>query len=107
MKEKLILRNEDITEVIIGIPEDHRHLRAVIKTKLGKTIIIHEASLANMVRAYITVKTHPVKKAVRLIGREITAERKGEYAHYQLLEEEGSNDLPGLLAGYLEEDKLL
>ncbi len=44
------------------------------------------ATIANLVRAYIGVKTHPRKAGVRLSGMKLD-ERKEGYAAWQLLEE--------------------
>ncbi len=45
-----------------------------------------EAAIANLVRAYIMVKTHPVKRKVTLKGKSLS-ERKDGYAEWQLVEE--------------------
>jgi hypothetical protein len=101
MEERLILRNEDIAEVLVGIPVGHHHLRAIVKTTRGKTIIMNEATLANIVRAYIGIKTHPLTNGVRLIGGRITGQKKG-YAAYQLIEEKGGEVPPAeLISNYL------
>jgi hypothetical protein len=48
--------------------------------------MFQEAAVANIVRAFITVKTHPQKISVRLKGRRLE-ERKPGYAEWQLIEE--------------------
>jgi hypothetical protein len=48
--------------------------------------VFQEATVANIVRAYITLKTDPVKASVRLRGKKL-AERKQGYAEWQLVEE--------------------
>lgn len=82
----MILRNEDIKELIVEIPEGHKHLRTTIILRDGTELIFQEATIANLVRAYTTVKTHPTIKKVNLKGKKI-AERKDGYAEWQLLEE--------------------
>lgn len=82
----MILRNEDIKELIVKIPEGHKHLRTTIILRDGTELIFQEATIANLVRAYTTVKTHPTIKKVNLKGKKI-AERKDGYAEWQLLEE--------------------
>lgn len=82
----MILRNEDIKELIVEISEGHKHLRTTIILRDGTELIFQEATIANLVRAYTTVKTHPTIKKVNLKGKKI-AERKDGYAEWQLLEE--------------------
>jgi hypothetical protein len=80
------IRNEDIKEVITEIPEGHKHIRTKIVLQDGTELIFQEAAIANLVRAYITIKTHPSKTSVSLKGRELQ-DRKPGYAEWQLLEE--------------------
>ena len=82
----MIVRNEDIKELIAEIPEGHKHLRTTIIFKDGSELTFQEAAIANLVRAYIAVKTHPSVTRVRLKGRNLS-ERKEGYAEWQLLEE--------------------
>ena len=86
-RNMLNVRNEDIEEVIVEIPEGHRHVRTTIRLMNGSEILFQEASMANIVRAFISLKTHPLKKAVRMRGRLLTEKKEG-YADWQLLEEE-------------------
>ena len=83
----MIIRNEDIKELIAEIPEGHRHLRTTIKLQDGTELVFQEAAVANIVRAYIRVRTHPLTKKVALKGKNL-AERKEGYAEWQLVEEE-------------------
>ncbi len=82
----MIVHNEDIKELIAEIPEGHKHLRTTIVLKDGTDFIFQEATIANLVRAYISVKTHPAKKKVVLRGKKL-GERKDGYAEWQLVEE--------------------
>ncbi len=82
----MIIRNEEIKELIAEIPEGHKHLRTTIILEDGTEFTFQEATIANLVRAYITVKTHPVTDRVRLKGGRLS-ERKEGYAEWQLLEE--------------------
>ena len=81
------IRNEDIRELIAEIPDGHAHLRITIVLHDGTEFTFNEATAANFVRAYVSVKTHPVKTRARLVGRKIT-EMKHGYANWQLIEEE-------------------
>lgn len=83
----MILRNEDIKEVIIETPEGHKHVRTTILLKNGEEIVMQEATVANMCRAFMTLKTHPTRKSIRLVGQRIIGdEKKKGYAEWQLLE---------------------
>ena len=90
MKNKRrILANADITEIVLAPPRGHQHLRATIKLYSGEEIILQEATVANLVRAYVGIKTHPKRRSYRLIGQELTeAETKKGFAAWQLLEKE-------------------
>ncbi|MBE0519709.1 hypothetical protein IBX35_01520 [Candidatus Bathyarchaeota archaeon] len=82
-----IIRNEDIEKVLIGVPKGHKHLRVCVKLKDNSVMILQEATIANILRAYVTVKTHPKIKAQELkmhvLGE--TSQKQG-YALHQLLE---------------------
>jgi hypothetical protein len=78
--------NEDIVEVSAEIPEGHRHIRTKVVFHDGTEFVFQEATIANIVRAYITLKTDPVKSSVILKGKKLT-ERKQGYAEWQLIEE--------------------
>ncbi len=83
----MLVPNEKIKELTVEIPEGHRHLRATILLEDGMEFIFHEAAIANLVRAYVTVKTHPTIRKTRLKTLRLT-ERKEGYAEWQLVEEE-------------------
>lgn len=80
------IRNEDIREVRVEVPEGHRHIRTRIILADGSEITLQEATVANIVRGYVTIKTHPQKTAVTLSGTRLM-EKKAGYAEWQLLEE--------------------
>lgn len=82
----MLVHNEDIKELTVEIPEGHRHLKATIIFQDGAEFVFQEATVANLVRAYITVKTHPVKKKITLKGARLPETKEG-YAEWQLLEE--------------------
>ncbi|MDT8421625.1 MAG: hypothetical protein RQ754_14455 [Desulfuromonadales bacterium] len=84
-----ILTNAEIAEIVLAPPPGHEHLRATITLHCGEEIILQEATVANLVRAYVSIKTHPKKEGVRLVGRELAGgERKKGFAEWQLLEKE-------------------
>ena len=88
-EEPRIFANADIREIVIAAPEGHKHLRTTITLHSGEALVLQEATVANLVRAYVEIKTHPRRRSVRLVGREVNAdERKKGFAAWQLLEEE-------------------
>jgi len=80
------IRNEDIREILVEIPEGHKHIRTKITLQDGSELVFQEAAVANIARAYITVKTHPQKESVKLKGAHVNGKKPG-YADWQLLEE--------------------
>ncbi|HTG82558.1 MAG TPA: hypothetical protein VL949_11480 [Geobacteraceae bacterium] len=83
----MIIKNEDIRRVVTEIPEGHRHMRTTVELADGSELIFQEAAIANIVRAFIRVKTHPVTRRV-VLQRMRLSERKADYAEWQLLEDE-------------------
>lgn len=83
----MVIRNEDVKEMVVEVPEGHKHLRAVILLGDGREFTFQEAAVASLVRAYITVKTHPTVNKVRLKGVKLE-NRKDGYADRQLVEDD-------------------
>ena len=79
--------NECVEEVVAGVPRGHRHLRLALRLRDGTVIILHEAAVAAIVRAYVDIVTHPKRRAVRLLSTRL-GDRKPGYAEWQLLEAE-------------------
>jgi len=79
-----VYRNEDVRRLIAFIPEGHTHIRLVVELK-DQTLILQEATVAAIVRAYVSVATHPLRRAVELRLTELE-ERKPLYARHQLVE---------------------
>ncbi len=82
----MIIKNEDIREIVMEVPEGHRHLRTIVILKDGTELVFQEATMAGLVRAYVSVKTHPTRSGVRLTGRKLSTRKEG-YAEWQLLED--------------------
>lgn len=82
----MVLRNEDVTRIMAEIPEGHRHLRTTLTLEDGTTVTFQEATVAALVRAYVAVKTDPLRSRVVLKGRKVPGRKEG-YAEWQLLEE--------------------
>ena len=81
----MIIRNEDIREVVLEVPEGHGHIRTTIRLKDGSEFVFQEAAIANIARAYVTVKTHPAKTEVRLRAEKLLRRKEG-FAGWQLIE---------------------
>jgi len=93
MNKIRIIRNEDVNRVLIGVPKGHKHLRISIELKNGLVLIFQEATIANILLAYTTVKTHPNIRAQELETKTLTANlQKDEYAVHQLLETPKKNE---------------
>jgi len=80
----VIISNEEIKSLTAEIPDGHRHLRTTIELHDGRMFTFQEATIANLVRAYIEVKTHPVTASVRYTGRNLSV-RKDGYVEWQLI----------------------
>lgn len=79
-----VLRNADVKRIVMFIPPSHEHVRMYIETDELR-LILQEATIAAIVRAYINIITHPRRKAIELLTTKIE-ERKRGYAEHQLLE---------------------
>jgi len=87
MNKIQLIRNEDVNRVLIGVPEGHKHLRICLELKNACTFVFQEATVANILRAYTTIKTHPNIRARELKMKTLTAKQLKEgYATHQLLE---------------------
>ena len=80
------IRNEDIREILVEIPGGHKHIRTKITLQDDTELEFQEEAVANIVRAFITVKTHPQKVSVKLTGKQLSQKKAG-YADWQLVEE--------------------
>jgi hypothetical protein len=88
----MIIANEEIKELLAEIPEGHKHLRTTITLHDGREFIFQEATIANLVRAYLTIKTHPQKTQTRLVGKRLSDKKDG-YADWQLIETDEGRDM--------------
>jgi hypothetical protein len=82
----VVLRNEEVAEIVAEIPAGHRHLRTTVTLADGSSITFQEATVAAIVRAYVAVKTHATRERVVLRGTRVEGRKRG-YAEWQLLEE--------------------
>ncbi len=67
------------------ILEGHKHIRVTLSLSDGTEITFQEATVANLIRAYIGIKTHPQETKIRFIGKRLDV-RKDGYADRQLME---------------------
>ncbi len=81
------IKNEDIERVLIGVPSGHKHVRMIFILKNKKCLVFSEATIANVLRGFILVKTHPSISAIELKGVKLE-KRKHGFAEYQLIEVE-------------------
>lgn len=82
----MMYTNNDIKELITEIPEGHKHIRTTIIMQDGTSMTFQEATVANLVRAFISIKTHPQLKKIVLRGKNLD-DRKEGYAEWQLIED--------------------
>lgn len=79
-------RNSDVERVVGLVPEGHVHLRLIIEFR-DQVIVLHEATVAAIVRAYVDVVTHPTRRAVELVRTSVErGAGKPGYARDQLIE---------------------
>lgn len=88
-----VVKNCDVEGVLYAVPKGHRHYRLVVFLGNGRVLVFSEAFVANIVRAYVTVHTHPAKGAVEMRRFVLPeGERKEGYAECQLLEVKEDED---------------
>ena len=87
----MYIKNEDVRRVLLGVPRGHKHLRLALELRDGRVMIFSEATVASIVRAFVTLYTHPSLRALELAGSPVE-DRKPGYAEYQLLETSKSPD---------------
>lgn len=91
-KPTKVYRNSDVVRIVGLIPEGHSHIRVIIEFN-DQVIVLQEATVAAITRAYINIKTHPSKKAVELVGSKLSrSSRKAGYAEHQLIESSKAED---------------
>ena len=81
-----VYRNEDVERIAAFIPRGHMHTRLILVLK-DQVIVLQEATVAAIVRAYASVALHPSRRAVELERRRLAkGERKPLFAEHQLVE---------------------
>ncbi len=104
-----IIRNEDMEKALLGVPKGHKHLRICMRLNSGTTLIFQEATIANISRAYVTLKTHPSVQAQELRIKTLTEEQRKEgYATHQLIEtSRDSSEVKTEIKQILEKGRIL
>ncbi len=91
MKAKLY-PNEMVKRVVAFVPPGHWHARFVIEL-CDQVLVLHEAAVAAITRAYVDITTHPRKRAVELVAVKLGRDgKKPGYAEWQLVESGRSED---------------
>ncbi len=77
-----------VERVLVGVPKGHEHVRVAVELSSGRVLVFGEAAIANIVRGFLLVKTHPTIRAVELSKRILSEEDglKEGYSRFQLLE---------------------
>jgi len=81
-----VLKNSDVKFMAAFIPHGHRHVRVLINIG-DEILILQQATIDALIRAYTSVALHPLRKAHALILKKLPSkERKEGFAEYQLVE---------------------
>ncbi len=85
MEKVIRLSSQNVMQLLFGIPENHQHCRLVLKTDQSGTLVLSEALVAAIVRAYATIKTHPTRSGIEMTAT-LISDGKPDFASWQLLE---------------------
>ncbi len=78
--------NCDVERVVAIVPRGHRHLRLVLEFP-DQVVVLSEATVAAIVRAYVSVVAHPARSSAELVLKRFErGEVKPGYAECQLVE---------------------
>jgi len=87
-----VYRNEDVERIAAFIPRGHMHTRLAIVLP-DQVIVLQEATVAAIVRAYASVALHPTRRALELENKRLgKRERKPLFAEHQLVETNRGED---------------
>lgn len=91
-KKITLYRNCDVVRLVAIIPRGHKHLRMVIELE-DQVVVLHEATVAAIVRAYVDVVTHPKRRSIELVmSRFKSGDVKPGYAECQLVESSATEE---------------
>jgi hypothetical protein len=81
-----VYRNNDVLRVIGLIPQGHIHMRLILVLR-DQVIVLQEAAISAIVRAYVNIVGHPTRRAIEYIQVKLSErDKKLGYAEYQLIE---------------------
>ena len=81
---KRIYRNQDVKRLMMGTPSGHLHIRVKMEFSDGGVLVLQEATIAGIVRAFVNIKMHPNRSAIELKSQKVKG--KSGYAKYQLID---------------------
>lgn len=87
MKKVTHLSTHDVNRLLFGIPATHKHYRLALITRDDDCLVLSEALVAAIARAYVSIKTHPLRASIEMASRPLQSP-KADFASYQLLETE-------------------
>lgn len=91
-KKVMKYRNCDIERIVAIIPTGHRHLRMIVEFP-DQVIVLNEAAVAAIVRAYIDIITHPQRSSLELVVKRFRPEEiKPTYSECQLIESDTTEE---------------
>ncbi len=79
-----IYRNEDVKKIVACIPPGHFHTRFIIELN-DQIIVLQEATVAGLVRAFALTSLHPTRRSIVLVSQAPEDLKQG-FAKYQLIE---------------------
>ncbi len=82
--------NNGVRRIIAFIPRGHHHVRLLIEFE-DQAIILQEATIAAIVRAYAATALHPTRRAIELVSSQ-PVNRKHGFAKWQLVESSRSEE---------------
>ncbi len=77
--------NSCVERVVAFIPPGHRHVRFLVEFCDGLRVLLQEATVAGIVRAYAMTAIHPLSRCAELVSRRVEGAKPG-FAEYQLIE---------------------
>ncbi len=87
-----IYRNMDVEKIVAAIPGGHLHTRLAIFLP-DQVIVLQEASVAAIVRAYAATAIHPTRRGIVLVNKRLGKnQRKPGFAEHQLVEDGGEEE---------------
>jgi hypothetical protein len=90
MKKVTHLSTDAVDRLLFAIPATHKHYRLALITRENECLILSEAVVAAVVRAYVGIKTHPLLTGIEMTSVTLPSPKE-DFANHQLLETEKSS----------------